>query len=117
MGLKEEAYKILHAAYQVALYAPNSSCCHQAFINFVIDNTHLTYKYILFTAILSKAADESINPLCLQKQSMLSGAYDARTVCHKVIVPFEMEILEKAANCFCASRLFQSSSQALAIYS
>lgn len=70
MGLKEEAYKILHAAYQVALYAPNSSCCHQAFINFVIDNTHLTYKYILFTAILSKAADESINPLCLQKQSM-----------------------------------------------
>ncbi len=23
MGLKEEAYKILHAAYQVALYAPN----------------------------------------------------------------------------------------------
>ena len=26
----------------------------------------------------------------------LSGAYDARTVCHKVIVPFEMEVLDKA---------------------
>lgn len=96
MGLKEEAAKVLNAAYQVALYAPNSVCDHQEFIDYVIDNTHLTYKYILFTAILSKATDESINPLCLQKQSTLSGAYDARTVCHKVIVPFEMEVLDKA---------------------
>lgn len=96
MGLKEESAKVLNAAYQVALYAPTSDCTHQEFIDYVIDNTHLTYKYILFTAILSKATDENINPLCLQKQSTLSGAYDARTVCHKVIVPFEMEILEKA---------------------
>lgn len=62
----------------------------------MIDNTHLTYKYILFTAILSKATDASINPLCLQKGSTLPGAYDARTVCHNVIVKFEMETLEKA---------------------
>lgn len=96
MGLKEEAAKVLNMAYQVALYAPTSVCNHQEFIDYVIDNTHLTYKYILFTSILSKATDENINPLCLQKQSTLSGAYDARTVCHKVIVPFEMEILEKA---------------------
>ena len=96
MGLKEDASKMLNAAYQVALYAPNSTCFHQDFIDFVIDNTHLTYKYILFTAILSKATDERINPLCLQKQSKLRGAYDARTVCHKVIVPFEMEVLKKA---------------------
>ena len=96
MGLKEKAAKVLNMAYQNALYAPNSFCRHQEFIDFVIDNTHLTYKYILFTAILSKATDESINPLCLQKQSKLPGAYDARTVCHKVIVPFEMEVLDKA---------------------
>lgn len=96
MGLKEEALKTLNAAYQVALYAPNSTCSHQNFIDYVIDNTHLTYKYILFTAVLSKATDEQINPLCLQKQSSLPGAYDARTVCHKVIVPFEMEVLKKA---------------------
>lgn len=96
MGLKEDANNILNAAYQVALYAPTSTCAHQPFIDFVIDNTHLTYKYILFTAILSKASDENINPLCLQKQSTLPGAYDARTVCHQVIVPFEMEVLKKA---------------------
>jgi len=96
MGLKEEAARTLDTAYQTALSAPNSSCSHKDFIDYVIDNTHLTYKYILFTAILSKATDESINPLCLQKHSTLPGAYDARTVCHKVIVPFEMEVLRKA---------------------
>jgi len=96
MGLKETAMDILNSAYKKASEKPNSSCNHKDFIDFVIDNTHLTYKYILFTAILSKASDESINTLCLQKQSKLPGAYDARTVCHKIIVPFEMETLNKA---------------------
>ncbi len=96
MSLKENAVKTLNAAYENAMYNPNSECAHQDFIDYVIDNTHLTYKYVLFTALLSKATDETINPLCLQKHSQLPGAYDARTVCHKVIVPFEMEILKKA---------------------
>ena len=96
MGLKEKAKEKLYEAYNEALNIPNAACNHKKFIDFVIENTHLTYKYILFTAILSKAADESINPLCLQKGSSLPGAYDARTVCHNVIVKFEMETLEKA---------------------
>lgn len=95
MGLKKEAKKTLQKAYEAALSSPRVTCQHKDFIDFVIDNTHLTYKYILFTAILSKATDESINALCLQKGSALPGAYDARTVCHHVIVPFEMETLEK----------------------
>lgn len=95
MGLKEEATIKLNAAYNEALVTPSPVCKHKDFIDFVIDNTHLTYKYILFTAILAKASDESINPLCLQKKSTLSGAYDARTVCHKVIVRFETETLDK----------------------
>jgi len=66
------------------------------FIDFVLDNTHLTYKYILITALASKATDPSINPLCLQAGSTLPGAYDARTICHSVIVPFEMTELGKA---------------------
>lgn len=96
MGLKEEAAVVLQTAYTQATINPNSSCKHKEFIDYVIDNTHLTYKYVLFTALLSKATDETINPLCLQKHSTLVGAYDARTVCHKVIVPFEMEVLKKA---------------------
>lgn len=96
MGLKEDAKQKLQEAYEKALITPDATCQHKDFIDFVIDNTHLTYKYILFTAILSKATDESINALCLQKGSTLPGAYDARTVCHNVIVKFEMETLEKA---------------------
>lgn len=96
MGMREEAEKILKKAYVVASYNPESTCTHEELIDYVIDNTHLTYKYVLFTALLSKATDEKINPLCLQKKSTLPGAYDARTICHKVIVPFEMEVLKKA---------------------
>ena len=96
MGIKEDAAIKLNAAYKEVQECSTPTCNHSDFIDFVIDNTHLTYKYVLFTAILSKATDESINPLCLQKKSELPGAYDARTVCHKVIVPFEMEILNKA---------------------
>ena len=97
MGLKEDAARKLQAAYADALKCDSLPVCsHKEFIDYVIDNTHLTFKYILFTAILSKATDPRVNALCLQKGSTLPGAYDARTVCHKVIVPFEMEVLEKA---------------------
>jgi hypothetical protein len=95
MGLKEDAKQKLLAAYEDATATPRETCAHKDFIDFVIDNTHLTYKYILFTAILSKATDPTINALCLQKGSTLPGAYDARTVCHNVIVKFEMETLDK----------------------
>jgi len=95
MGLKEDAKIILDKAYTDAMHSVNIGCNHEKFIDFIIDNTHLTYKYILFTALLSKATDPTINPLCLQKKSSLPGAYDARTVCHKVIVKFEIETLNK----------------------
>ena len=65
------------------------------FIDTVLDSKALTYKYILFTALLSKTADNEINPLCLQKKSELPGAYDARSICHKVIVPFEQTTLDR----------------------
>lgn len=96
MKLQDEAVKVLNKAYIYALQNPVSGCKHKDFLDYVFDNTHLTYKYILFTALLAKATDERLNPLCLQKQSQLKGAYDARSLCHKVVVPFEMNILNKA---------------------
>ena len=97
MIIKEKAKQTLQKAYDVALQCQNAPVCsHKDFIDFVIDSNHLTFKYVLFTAILSKATDPTINALCLQAKSQLPGAYDARTVCHKVIVPFEMDTLQKA---------------------
>lgn len=93
---KTTAEKMLYQAYEEALKGARPQTRFVRFIDSIIDNTHKTFKYILFTALLSKATDSSINPLCLQAGSSLRGAYDARTICHNVIVPFEMSVLEKA---------------------
>jgi hypothetical protein len=71
-------------------------CEYKSFIDSVLGSTHKTFKYILVTALLAKATDEFINPLCLQAGSKLDGAYDARSLCHKVLVKFEMTELCKA---------------------
>ena len=92
---KNEAHKILVETYQKILNNKSVDNTYKGLIDYVIDNNHLTYKYILFTAILAKATNENINILSLQKKSLLPGAYDARTICHKVVVPFEIEVLDK----------------------
>lgn len=59
-----------------------------------------TYKYILITALAAKAADNRLNPLCLQagkdKLKRVPGAYDARTICHTCLVKFEKDFLDNA---------------------
>ncbi|NNM58528.1 MAG: restriction endonuclease, SacI family [Legionellales bacterium] len=67
---------------------------HKELIKNIILGSHLTYRYILMTAALAKYINPVINPLTLQAGSSLPGAYDARSVCHKVIVPLEREILD-----------------------
>ena len=93
---KDEARTVLYRAYEAAIANPAARCSHTDFIDFVLDNTHLTYKYVLVNALLAKATNAAINPLCIQKKSVLPGAYDARTICHKVLVQFEKEELGKA---------------------
>lgn len=55
----------------------------------IITGSHLTFRYILITAILAKATNSKANTLSLQAGADLDGAYDARSLCHDVIVPFE----------------------------
>lgn len=57
----------------------------------ILRGSHKTYKYILFTALLAKATNEDIDVLSIQAGDNSSGAYDARSLCHKVVVPFERE--------------------------
>lgn len=63
-------------------------------IDGIIQGTHLTYRYIFITALLAKCTDLEINMLALQKGADVQGAYDARSLCHKVIVPFDKSRLE-----------------------
>lgn len=55
----------------------------------VLRGSHKTYKYILVTALLAKSTNQEIDPLSLQAGDKSEGAYDARNLCHEVIVPFE----------------------------
>lgn len=84
---KEELQNALCASIATSEYAD---------IDVVFNSNNKTYKYILFTALTAKAVDNSINPICLQSSSELIGAYNARSLCHNVIVPFEQEHLGKA---------------------
>ena len=54
-----------------------------------LTGTHKTYRYILVTGLLAKATNESVNALSLQKGDGTDGKYDARSLCHNVVVPFE----------------------------
>ncbi len=58
-------------------------------ISEVLKGTHKTYRYILVTALLAKSTNEDVNILSLQKGDGKGGKYYARSLCHKVIVPFE----------------------------
>ena len=58
-------------------------------ISSVLRGSHKTYRYILVNALLAKATNQKIDALSLQKGDGKGGKFDARTLCHKVIVPFE----------------------------
>lgn len=57
----------------------------------LINSKTKTYRYVLPTQIIAKAADHSLDSRCLQANRDASGSFDARSVCHSVIVPFEKE--------------------------
>ncbi len=94
---RDLAEKILNKAFNEATkesYKPSSPFAHK--IKSVILGDHLTFRYILVTALLGKATNNSVNPLALQARASLKGAYDARSLCHSVVVPFEREKLLNA---------------------
>lgn len=62
-------------------------------IRSIIQGKHLTFRYILVTGLLGKATNPQINALALQAGADVKGAYDARSLCHGVVVPIERQLL------------------------
>lgn len=60
-------------------------------IKSVFDGPSIGFRYLVVTGILARYTNSDANARALQKGSDLTGAYDARSLCHKVIVPFEHE--------------------------
>lgn len=57
----------------------------------IIRSRSVTFKYILVTGVLAKCVNRAVHPRALQAASKLVQAYDARSLCHKVVVGFEKE--------------------------
>ena len=63
-------------------------------ISRIINGPHKTFRYMLVTGLLVAVSDPRLNPRCLQMNAGCEGAYDARSLCQKVIVPFEKTYLQ-----------------------
>jgi hypothetical protein len=50
-----------------------------------------TYRYVLPTQLLIKLADHSLDCRFIQAKKGIPRAFDARTICHQVIVPFDQD--------------------------
>lgn len=61
----------------------------KAAIDGVMSASDVTFKYILVTGYVSKITNPRIHARALQTGSTLKESYDARSVCHKAVVPFE----------------------------
>ncbi len=95
------AISLNHSSAEKKLLAAFKAPCKKSdkvlrLISDVISGTHKTYKYILVTGLLAKASNEEVNPLALQAGAPIKGSYDARSLCHKVLVPFERHFLHNA---------------------
>jgi hypothetical protein len=91
--LKSDAEKVLLAAFRARCTKKDLI---SAKITAVLQGNHKTYKYVLITGLLAKATNEKINALALQAGAPIDGAYDARSLCHGVLVPFERDFLKSA---------------------
>lgn len=58
-------------------------------ISLSINSPIKTYRYVLPTQVVSKIADPSLDTHCVQASRGGKGAFDARTVAHRVVVPFD----------------------------
>tara|TARA_R100001369_G_scaffold64130_2_gene91226 strand:- start:23506 stop:24609 length:1104 start_codon:yes stop_codon:yes gene_type:complete len=63
----------------------------QISISHVMLGHHLTYRYILLTNLLAKATNGRANGICLQAGAEIDGAFDSRSLCHKVVVDFDRD--------------------------
>ena len=87
---KDQALKILLSAYKNRKQLRGATADK---ITKVLTGSHKTYRYVLITALLAKATEERVDVFSLQAQDDSDGAYDARSLCHGVIVKFERDYL------------------------
>lgn len=96
---KSAATRLLNDSYLACSKEPVEECPIASTIDFVMGGKNcLTYRYIMFTALLAKAVDPAIDILSLQAGDESAGAYDARSLASKVVYPFQRSMLGNVLN-------------------
>ena len=54
-----------------------------------VNSNTRTYRYVLPTQLLAKVSDHTVDCRSLQAGADRTGSFDARTIAHRVIVPFD----------------------------
>ena len=87
---KTEAISTLQSILADCRENPVGHCPISETIDFVFTaKNSLTYRYILFTALVAKTVEPNVDILSLQASDTSAGAYDARSLCAKVVFPFQ----------------------------
>lgn len=110
MGKKNPKTAALHAAAKLRLQeyllvsanetGEELSSAIRDDITTVVNCKRLTYRYMLFVGLLVAVTDKDLHPRCLQMKAqttlaeMGKGAFDARSLCKQVVVPFEKLVLK-----------------------
>lgn len=62
-------------------------------IRLSINSKMVSHRYVLPTQVLAKYVNSDLDARCIQAQRGGDGSFDARTIAHKVIVPFDKKNL------------------------
>jgi hypothetical protein len=97
--LSDKAAQVLKAEWEGILSASESQSLKDAVddpkliqaVRASVNSPTKTYRYVLPAQVLSKLADPSLDSRCLQALRGGAGAFDARSVAHEVIVPFDQD--------------------------
>lgn len=91
---KSKASTLLQKVRKDCLESAVNDCPIASTIDFLLSaKNSLTYRYIMFTALVAKATCGEADILSLQASDDAEGAYDARSLCSKVVYPFQKMFL------------------------
>lgn len=85
----DAARALLEKAWAAIGSTPKPMARTQQLIDTILSSTDVTFKYILVTGFLAKCVNSRAHARAIQASSALPGAYDARSLAHKVVVGFE----------------------------
>ncbi|MCF8258010.1 MAG: restriction endonuclease, SacI family [Flavobacteriales bacterium] len=86
--LRKEWKKVLDAAEDVTFHHGLDET-----LGTLLRSNTVSYRYPVITQLLAKCANPSLDCTCIQatREPVTKGNFDARSVCHEVVVPWEFE--------------------------